>query len=194
MKADKLSDNELVLRYQSGDECALKTLIERYEKRLFSYILVSVKNKELAEDIFQDTFIKVINTIRSGNYYDEGKFFQWIMRIANNLKVDYYRRSQKLPVLAATENYDALDFLTSKEESVEQMMVREQVYADLDRVVEHLPAEQREVLKLRIYDDYSFKEIAAVTGVSINTALGRMRYAILNMRKLIRDHQISVEL
>ena len=194
MKADKLSDNELVLRYQSGDECALKTLIERYEKRLFSYILVSVKNKELAEDIFQDTFIKVINTIRSGNYYDEGKFFQWIMRIANNLKVDYYRRSQKLPVMAATENYDALDFLTSKEESVEQMMVREQVYADLDRVVEHLPAEQREVLKLRIYDDYSFKEIAAVTGVSINTALGRMRYAILNMRKLIRDHQISVEL
>lgn len=194
MKADKLSDNELVLRYQSGDECALKTLIERYEKRLFSYILVSVKNKELAEDIFQDTFIKVINTIRSGNYYDEGKFFQWIMRIANNLKVDHYRRSQKLPVMAATENYDALDFLTSKEESVEQMMVREQVYADLDRVVEHLPAEQREVLKLRIYDDYSFKEIAAVTGVSINTALGRMRYAILNMRKLIRDHQISVEL
>jgi RNA polymerase sigma-70 factor (ECF subfamily) len=194
MKADKLSDNELVLRYQSGDECALKTLIQRYEKRLFSYILVSVKNKELAEDIFQDTFIKVINTIRSGNYYDEGKFFQWIMRIANNLKVDYYRRSQKIPIMAATENYDALDFLTSKEESVEQMMVREQVYADLDRVVEHLPAEQREVLKLRIYNDYSFKEIAAVTGVSINTALGRMRYAILNMRKLIRDHQISVEL
>ena len=194
MKADKLSDNELVLRYQSGDECALKALIERYEKRLFSYILVSVKNKELAEDIFQDTFIKVINTIRSGNYYDEGKFFQWIMRIANNLKVDYYRRSQKLPVMSATENYDALDFLTSREESVEQTMVREQVYADLDRVVEHLPEEQREVLKLRIYNDYSFKEIAAVTGVSINTALGRMRYAILNMRKLIREHQISVEL
>ncbi|MBO4489651.1 MAG: sigma-70 family RNA polymerase sigma factor [Bacteroidales bacterium] len=189
-----MSDNELVLRYQSGDECALKALIERYEKRLFSYILVSVKNKELAEDIFQDTFIKVINTIRSGNYYDEGKFFQWIMRIANNLKVDYYRRSQKLPVMSATENYDALDFLTSREESVEQTMVREQVYADLDRVVEHLPEEQREVLKLRIYNDYSFKEIAAVTGVSINTALGRMRYAILNMRKLIREHQISVEL
>lgn len=194
MKADKLSDNELVLRYQSGDESALKALIQRYEKRLFSYILVSVKNKELAEDIFQDTFIKVIHTIRSGNYYEEGKFFHWVMRIANNLKVDYFRRSQKIPVMSATENYDALDFLTSKEESVEQTMVREQVYEDLARVVDHLPDEQREVLMLRIYNDYSFKEIAEATGVSINTALGRMRYAIINMRKLINQHQISVEL
>ncbi len=194
MKAEKLSDNELVLRYQSGDESALKTLIERYGKRLYSYIFISVKNKELAEDIFQDTFVKVINTIRSGNYYEEGKFFHWIMRIANNLKVDYYRRAQKMPMTGPSENFDAIDMLISREESVEQTMVREQVYADLNRVVAFLPAEQREVLQLRIYNDYSFKEIAEATGVSINTALGRMRYAIINMRKLIHEHNISVEM
>ena len=145
MNAAKLSDNELILRYQSGDESALKALIDRYQKRLFSYILISVKNKELAEDIFQDTFIKVINTIRSGNYHEEGKFFQWIMRIANNLKIDYYRKVQRMPMFESNGEYDIFDLIGSKEDSVEQKLFKEQVYSDLTRLVEYLPEEQRQM-------------------------------------------------
>ena len=120
MKTVMLTDNQLIASYQSGDESALKALIARYEKRLFSYIMLSVKNKELAEDIFQDTFIKVINTIRSGNYHEEGKFFQWVMRIANNLKIDYYRKVQRMPVFEGNGEYDIFDILGSREDSVEQ--------------------------------------------------------------------------
>ncbi|MCQ2275791.1 MAG: sigma-70 family RNA polymerase sigma factor [Bacteroidales bacterium] len=193
MNAAKLSDNELILRYQSGDESALKALIDRYQKRLFSYILISVKNKELAEDIFQDTFIKVINTIRSGNYHEEGKFFQWIMRIANNLKIDYYRKVQRMPMFESNGEYDIFDLIGSKEDSVEQKLFKEQVYSDLTRLVEYLPEEQKSVIRLRIYQDYSFKEIAAMTGVSINTALGRMRYALINLRKIIEKNNVVIE-
>ena len=193
MKTATLTDNQLIASYQSGDESALKTLITRYEKRLFSYILLSVKNKELAEDIFQDTFIKVINTIRSGNYREEGKFFQWVMRIANNLKIDHYRKMQRLPVFEGNGEYDIFDILGTREESVEQKMIREQVFSDLTRMVDYLPYEQREVLTMRIYQDYSFKEIADITGVSINTALGRMRYALINLRKIIAKNKVVIE-
>lgn len=193
MNAFMLSDNELIAQYQSGNESALKVLVTRYEKRLFTYILMSVKNKELAEDIFQDTFIKVINTIRSGNYHEEGKFLQWTMRIANNLKIDYYRKLQKMPVYEGNQDFDIFDLLYSKEDSVEQKMIQEQVYADINGAVEYLPEEQKEVLKMRIYQDYSFKEIADITGVSINTALGRMRYALINLRKIIEKKKIAIE-
>ncbi|MBO7585848.1 MAG: sigma-70 family RNA polymerase sigma factor [Bacteroidales bacterium] len=193
MKTATLTDNQLIASYQSGDESALKTLITRYEKRLFSYILLSVKNKELAEDIFQDTFIKVINTIRSGNYREEGKFFQWVMRIANNLKIDHYRKMQRLPIFEGNGEYDIFDILGTREESVEQKMIREQVFSDLTRMVDYLPEEQREVLTMRIYQDYSFKEIADITGVSINTALGRMRYALINLRKIIAKNKVVIE-
>lgn len=193
MNALKLSDNDLIARYQQGDESALKLLIDRYGKRLFSYILISVKNRELAEDIFQDTFIKVINTIRSGNYREEGKFFQWIMRIANNLKIDYYRKVQKLPVFDANGEYDIFDLIGTMEDSAEQKLIREQIYCDLNKIVDLLPAEQKEVLVMRIYQDYSFKEIADMTGVSINTALGRMRYALINLRKIIQKNHVVVE-
>lgn len=193
MNAAKLSDYELIVRYQSGDESALKALIDRYQKRLFSYILISVKNKELAEDIFQDTFIKVINTIRSGNYHEEGKFFQWIMRIANNLKIDYYRKVQRMPMFEGNGEYDVFDLIGSKEESVEQKMFKEQVYSDITRMLDYLPDEQKSVVQMRIYQDYSFKEIAAMTGVSINTALGRMRYALINLRKIIEKNKVVIE-
>jgi RNA polymerase sigma factor (sigma-70 family) len=189
----KLTDNELIARYQAGDESALKTLVTRYEKRLFSYILISVKNKELAEDIFQDTFIKVINTIRSGNYHEEGKFFQWIMRIANNLKIDYYRRMQRMPVFENGSEFDIFDVLSAQEDSVEQKIIKEQIYSDLRRIIDYLPAEQKEVLVMRIYQEYSFKEISEITGVSINTALGRMRYALINLRKIISKKKIIVD-
>ncbi len=189
----KLTDNELIARYQSGDESALKMLVMRYEKRLFSYILISVKNKELAEDIFQDTFIKVINTIRSGNYHEEGKFFQWIMRIANNLKIDYYRRMQRMPVFENGSEFDIFDVLSTQEDSVEQKIIKEQIYSDLRRIIDYLPAEQKEVLVMRIYQEYSFKEISEITGVSINTALGRMRYALINLRKIISKNKIVMD-
>ena len=190
MNWNALSDNELIARYQAGEEMALKTIILRYQRRLFSYLIVSVRNKELAEDIFQDTFIKVINTIRSGNYHEEGKFFQWIMRIANNLKIDYYRRLQHMPTVDGGEDFDIFTVIGSRDESVEEKMIREQTYSDLNYYVEYLPDEQKEVLKLRIYNDYSFKEIAEMTNVSINTALGRMRYALINLRKIMAKNQV----
>ncbi|MBQ6156432.1 MAG: sigma-70 family RNA polymerase sigma factor [Bacteroidales bacterium] len=190
MNWNALSDNELIARYQAGEEMALKTIILRYQRRLFSYLIVSVRNKELAEDIFQDTFIKVINTIRSGNYHEEGKFFQWIMRIANNLKIDYYRRLQHMPTVDGGEDFDIFTIIGSRDESVEEKMIREQTYSDLNHYVEYLPEEQKEVLKLRIYNDYSFKEIAEMTNVSINTALGRMRYALINLRKIMAKNQV----
>ena len=192
MNWNALSDDELVARYQAGEETALKNLILRYERRLFSYLIVSVKNKEVAEDIFQDTFIKVINTIRSGNYHEEGKFFQWIMRIANNLKIDYYRRLQRMPTVDGGEEFDIFTIIGSRDESIEEKMIREQPYADLNHYVEYLPEEQKEVLKMRIYSDYSFKEIAEMTNVSINTALGRMRYALINLRKIMAKHQVAL--
>jgi RNA polymerase sigma-70 factor (ECF subfamily) len=192
MNWNALSDDELIARYQAGEENALKTIILRYQRRLFSYILVSVKNKELAEDIFQDTFIKVINTIRSGNYHEEGKFFQWIMRIANNLKIDYYRQTQRMPTVDGGEDFDIFTIIGSKDETVEEKMIREQTYSDLNHYVEYLPEEQKEVLKMRIYSDYSFKEIAEMTNVSINTALGRMRYALINLRKIMAKHQVAL--
>ena len=192
MNWNALSDNELIARYQAGEEIALKTIILRYQRRLFSYLMVSVRNKELAEDIFQDTFIKVINTIRSGNYHEEGKFFQWIMRIANNLKIDHYRRLQHLPTVDGGEDFDIFTIIGSRDESVEEKMIREQTYADLNHYVEYLPEEQKEVLKMRIYSDYSFKEIAEMTNVSINTALGRMRYALINLRKIMAKHQVAL--
>ena len=192
MNWNALSDNELIARYQAGEEIALKTIILRYQRRLFSYLMVSVRNKELAEDIFQDTFIKVINTIRSGNYHEEGKFFQWIMRIANNLKIDHYRRLQHLPTVDGGEDFDIFTIIGTKDESVEEKMIREQTYADLNHYVEYLPEEQKEVLKMRIYSDYSFKEIAEMTNVSINTALGRMRYALINLRKIMAKHQVAL--
>ena len=193
MNWNALSDNELIARYQSGDEIALKTIILRYERRLFSYIMVSVKNKELAEDIFQDTFIKVINTIRSGNYQEEGKFFQWIMRIANNLKIDYFRKQQRMPTIDGGEEFDIFTIIGSKDESIEEKMIREQTYEDINHYVEYLPDEQKEVLKMRIYMDYSFKEIAEMTKVSINTALGRMRYALINLRKIMAKNHVVLE-
>ena len=192
MKKIALSDNELVTLYVNGDESALKTLIQRHEKRVFSYILLSVKNRELAEDIFQDTFIKVINTLRSGNYHEEGKFIQWVMRIANNLKIDYFRKMQRMPAFETNGEFDIFDIIYGSDPSIEQKMITEQLYAEIAEMVKLLPAEQREVLEMRIYQDISFKDIAEMTDVSINTALGRMRYALINLRKILKEKNVLV--
>lgn len=190
MKKMALSDNELISQYASGDESALKSLITRHEKKVFSYIMLSVKSRELAEDIFQDTFIKVINTIRSGNYKEEGKFIQWVMRIANNLKIDYFRKVQRMPAFETNGEFDIFDVIYGTEPSAEQKIITEQIYTELRSLIQLLPDEQREVLKMRIYQDISFKDIADITDVSINTALGRMRYALINLRKIIKERNV----
>ena len=192
MKSIALTDNELITRYVAGDESALKQLINRHQKKVFSYILMSVKNRELAEDIFQDTFIKVINTLKSDNYKEEGKFLQWVMRIANNLKIDYYRKVQRMPVFESNSDFNIFDVLNGTDPSIEQKIITEQIYSDVKNLVQYLPEEQREVLEMRIYDDVSFKDIAELTGVSINTALGRMRYALINLRKLIKEKNVII--
>jgi len=192
MKSIVLTDNELITRYIDGDEVALKQLINRHQKKVFSYILMSVKNRELAEDIFQDTFIKVINTLKSENYKEEGKFLQWVMRIANNLKIDYYRKVQRMPVFESNSDFNIFDVLNGTDPSIEQKIITEQIYSDVKGLVKYLPEEQREVLEMRIYDDVSFKDIAELTGVSINTALGRMRYALINLRKLIKEKNVII--
>ncbi len=192
MKKIALTDNELISRYVAGDESALKSLIKRHEKKVYSYIMLSVKNRELAEDIFQDTFIKVINTLRSGNYKEEGKFVQWVMRIANNLKIDYFRKMQRMPAFENNGDFDIFDVIYGTEPSIEQKIIKEQIYKDITSLVKLLPDEQREVLEMRIYQDISFKDIAEITNVSINTALGRMRYALINLRKIIKEKNVAI--
>ncbi len=192
MRQLELSDNELIQNYVNGDESALKILIQRHQKKVFSYILVSVKNRELAEDIFQDTFIKVVNTLRAGAYKEEGKFVQWVMRIANNLKIDYYRKVQRMPSFESGDDFDIFDVLNGTDRSVEDRIIEEQINSDVKALVKLLPDEQREVLEMRIYEDISFKDIADMTNVSINTALGRMRYALINLRKMIKENNVII--
>jgi RNA polymerase sigma-70 factor (ECF subfamily) len=149
-----------------------------------------VKDKELAEDLFQDTFIKVINTIRSGSYKEEGKFIQWVMRIAHNLIIDYFRKAKRIPILENSDDYDIFDRVRIPVESVEQKLIMDQIHEDVKKLIEYLPKEQKEVLVMRHYGDMSFKDIAEQTNVSINTALGRMRYALINLRKLVEEKEI----
>jgi len=181
------SDEQLVASYIAGSELALEELISRYQQKVFSYIVMVVRSKELAEDLFQDTFIKVINTLRSGNYREEGKFSQWIMRISRNLIIDHFRKNQKMPFMENNSDGDIFDGFSEPSMSIEQAIITKQIHETLRCLVTLLPKEQREVLTMRLYQDLSFKEIAAQTNVSINTALGRMRYAILNLRKLANE-------
>jgi RNA polymerase sigma-70 factor (ECF subfamily) len=149
-----------------------------------------VKDNELAEDLFQDTFIKVINTIRSGSYKEEGKFIQWVMRIAHNLIIDYFRKSKRIPLIENNNEFDIFDRIRIPVESVEEKLIIDQIHQDVKKLIEYLPSEQKEVLIMRHYNDMSFKDIAEATNVSINTALGRMRYALINLRKLVEEKEI----
>ena len=186
----QVSDHELINAYIAGQQSSLETLIHRHKSRIFAYILMVVKDKELAEDLFQDTFIKVINTIRSGQYKEEGKFIQWVMRIAHNLIIDHFRKANRLPFIENSSEYDIFDKVRIPVESVEEMIITEQIHKDVKKLIEYLPKEQKEVLILRHYSDMSFKDIAELTNVSINTALGRMRYALINLRKLVKEKEV----
>ncbi len=185
-----ISDQELVRQYIEGDQLSLEFLIKRHQRKIFSYIVLIVKDKHLAEDIFQDTFIKVINTLRVGAYNEEGKFLPWVMRIAHNLVIDFFRKSKRMPVVENSEEYDIFETLRIFDETIEDKMIVEQIHQDVKKLIELLPEEQKEVLKMRHYSDMSFKEIADLTNVSINTALGRMRYALINLRKLVEEKSV----
>ncbi len=190
MNDHAISDQELVRRFIAGNHASLEALIKKHERKIFSYILIIIKNKHLAEDIFQDTFIKVINTLRSGAYNEEGKFLPWVMRIAHNLVIDYFRKSKRMPLHENSEEYDIFETLNMFENTVEDKMVVDQIHSDVRSLIEYLPEEQRNVLLMRHYQNMSFKDIAEQTDVSINTALGRMRYALINLRKVIEEKEI----
>jgi RNA polymerase sigma-70 factor (ECF subfamily) len=183
-------DATLVKLYLSGSEIALERLIERHQLRIFNFINSKVNDRETAEDLFQDTFIKVVKTLKNGKYNEEGKFLPWVMRIAHNLVIDYFRRENRIPTVENTDAYDIFQFISNHEVNVEHALIQEQITQDLQKLIHELPEDQKEVLIMRLYRDMSFKEIAENTQVSINTALGRMRYAIINLRKLISEHQI----
>ncbi len=186
-----VSDKELIRKYLDGDHVALEKLISKHENRVFAYIFMVVKDKDLAEDIFQDAFIKVVNTLRAGNYKEEGKFLQWVMRISHNLIIDHFRKEKRIPVVNnSSDDFDIFDTIQLEAPSVEESMVTDQIHRDVRRLVEFLPEEQKEVLKMRHYANMSFKDIAEQTDVSINTALGRMRYALINLRKLIEEKNL----
>ncbi len=191
MKTAVISDQELIGKYLDGNEQSLEQLIHRHKRKVFAYIMMVVKDDQLADDIFQDTFIKVINTFKSGSYKEEGKFIQWVMRIAHNLIIDHFRRSKRLPVVNnSNDDYDIFDMVRVTDPSVEEQIITEQIHEDVRTLIELLPREQKEVLMMRHYQNLSFKEIAESTDVSINTALGRMRYALINLRKIIRERNV----
>ena len=194
MKTGNLKDHELVKQFiNTNDENALQILVNRHKDRIYTYILLIVKNQELAEDIVQDTFIKVINTLRRGKYQEKGVFLSWVMRIAHNLIIDFYRKEKNLKTYSNDDSeVDLFNSAKYSDDNVEELLVKDQITSDVRRLVDELPNDQKEVILLRHYGGLSFKEIADQTGVSINTALGRMRYALINLRKLIEKHEINL--
>ncbi len=186
----QLPDALLVKKYVEGDENALTVLINRHQSKIFGFIYSKISDRDISNDIFQDTFIKVIRTLKSQSYNEEGKFLPWVMRIAHNLIIDHYRKNKKMPMFRETEEFSIFSIMSDDSLTIENKIIRDQVEMDLKKLIEELPADQKEVLVMRMYQDMSFKEISEITGVSINTALGRMRYALMNMRKVIDKHQI----
>ncbi|MDE0536073.1 RNA polymerase sigma factor [Tenacibaculum sp. L6] len=187
---DIIDDSVLVKNYINGNELAIELLIKRHQQRLYSFIYSKLQDRDTTEDIFQDTFIKVIRTLKKGNYNEEGKFLPWVMRIAHNLIIDYFRKNNRMPTFNNTEEFDIFSVLSDGALNAESKIIKEQILNDVKELVEELPEEQKEVLKMRIYNDMSFNEISENTGVSINTALGRMRYALINLRKIIEKNKI----
>jgi RNA polymerase sigma-70 factor (ECF subfamily) len=186
------SDQELVKQYLIGDNLAFDALLNRYKNRVFGFIMSKVKNRDLTEDIFQDTFIKVINSLQKGKYNEEGKFLPWVMRISHNLVIDYFRKQSKFKTISPNDEYNIFDLINDGNRSQDDEMIRKRVHKDLNILIQHLPTDQMEVLKMRYFEDMSFKDIAQKTRVSINTALGRMRYALINLRNIAEEKNIDL--
>ncbi len=185
-----IDDSVLVKNYMNGDERALEVLIHRHNQRLSSFIYSKVQDREITEDIFQDTFIKVIKTLKKGNYNEEGKFLPWVMRISHNLIIDYFRKKNRMPRFEGNSDFNIFSIMSDDKLNAERQLIKEQIDQDLCVLIKELPKDQMDVLEMRIYKNMSFKEISENTGVSINTALGRMRYALINLRKIIDKHNI----
>jgi RNA polymerase sigma-70 factor (ECF subfamily) len=183
-------DALLVQEYVAGNEEALSTLIKRHESRIYGFIYSKISDRDISNDIFQDTFIKVIKTLKSNSYSEEGKFLPWVMRISHNLIIDHFRRNKKMPLFRETEEFSIFSIMSDDSPTIENKIIADQVEMDIKKLIEELPLDQKEVLVMRMYQDMSFKEISEITGVSINTSLGRMRYALMNLRKVIDKHQI----
>jgi RNA polymerase sigma-70 factor (ECF subfamily) len=190
MKQELQTDSVLVSNYVDGDENALSTLVYRHKQKIYSFIYSKVLDRDVTEDIFQDTFIKVIKTIKLGKYNEEGKFLPWVMRIAHNLVIDYFRKNNRMPKFDNSGDFNIFSIIGDSSLNAEKQLIKDQIDTDLQKIILELPDDQRDVLVMRIYKDMSFKEIAECTGVSINTALGRMRYALINLRKLIEQKNI----
>ena len=186
----KTTDAILVSQYIRGDENSLSILIERHKQRIYSFIYSKVFDRDVSEDIFQDTFIKVIKTLKKGRYNEEGKFLPWVMRIAHNLVIDHFRKGNRMPKFEDNGEFSIFSVLSDNELNAEKRIIKDQVESDIRKLITELPEDQKEVLVMRMYKDMSFKEISDKTGVSINTALGRMRYALINLRKVIEKHNI----
>ncbi len=187
------NDQELINRYAEGDEKAFEILLHRYKSKIYTSIYLFVKDQALAEDIFQEVFIKIIHTLRHGKYNHEGKFVQWAMRIAYNMCVDYHRRNKRRSHISPTEDFDIFEVLRLSDDGADTMMIKSETHTRLRKLVDQLPEEQREVVILRHYADMSFKEISQLTRVSINTALGRMRYALINIRKMMSEKEVVLQ-
>ena len=193
MQLSELSDKHLITSYLKGNNNALELLILRHKSKVYTSIMLLVKDKEMAEDIFQETFIKVINTLKNRSYKEEGKFLPWVIRIAHNLVIDHFRRSKRMPLIRDTEEYSIIESLQLHDDTVEDKLVKNRIDEQVRMLIDLLPIEQREVVIMRHFSDMSFKDIAERTDVSINTALGRMRYALINLRKIIEEKELVLQ-
>lgn len=190
MRKELITDAVLVSNYINGDEQSLSVLIKRHKQKIYSFIYSKVFDRDVTEDVFQDTFIKVIKTLKLGKYNEEGKFLPWVMRIAHNLVIDHFRKNNRMPKFDNSNDFNIFSVLSDSSLNAEKTIIKSQVEEDIKRLIDELPDDQKEVLVMRMYNDMSFKEISENTGVSINTALGRMRYALINLRKVIEKHNI----
>jgi RNA polymerase sigma-70 factor (ECF subfamily) len=192
MRVQIMSDRQLVEAYHNGKEAAFNELLKRYKSKVYSKIMMYVRDRAVAEDIFQDTFVRAIHALKEGNYNEEGKFSAWILRIAHNLCIDYFRHVKKMPMTRERDEYNPFDYISSEERTSEEDRMKREVKADMKRLLNMLPDEQKEIVMMRLHYDMSFKEIADHLDISINTALGRMRYALINLRKLIEKHRMEM--
>ena len=192
MLLSNLSDQELVKNYINGDNSSFEALLNRHKNRVFAFIMSKIKNKDLSEDIFQDTYVKVVNSLQKGKYNEEGKFLPWVMRIAHNLVIDHFRKQKKMQMIRSNNDFDIFDVIKDSKINADEKLIKDQIFSDLNSLINKLPFDQKEVLKMRYYEELSFKKIAEHFEISINTALGRMRYALINLRALSKKHHVDL--
>ena len=192
MLLSNLSDQELVKNYINGDNSSFEVLLNRHKNRVFAFIMSKIKNKDLSEDIFQDTYVKVVNSLQKGKYNEEGKFLPWVMRIAHNLVIDHFRKQKKMQMIRSNNDFDIFDVIKDSKINADEKLIKDQIFSDLNSLIDKLPSDQKEVLKMRYYEELSFKKIAEYFDISINTALGRMRYALINLRALSKKLHVDL--